>query len=49
MKTIIHNEWQEVLESEFESDYYAKLHAFLKNEYLNQTIYPDMYHIFRGF
>lgn len=49
MKTIIHNEWQEVLESEFESDYYAKLHAFLKNEYLSQTIYPDMYHIFEAF
>lgn len=49
MKTIIHNEWQEVLESEFESDYYTKLHAFLKNEYLSQTIYPDMYHIFEAF
>lgn len=49
MKTIIHNEWQEVLESEFESDYYAKLHAFLKNEYLSQTIYPDMYRIFEAF
>ncbi len=49
MKTIIHNEWQEVLESEFESDYYAKLHAFLKNEYSSQTIYPDMYHIFEAF
>ena len=49
MKTIIHNEWQEVLESEFESDYYAKLHAFLKNEYLSQTIYPDMYNIFEAF
>lgn len=33
----------------FESDYYAKLHAFLKNEYLSQTIYPDMYHIFEAF
>ncbi|WP_334115708.1 uracil-DNA glycosylase [Ligilactobacillus sp.] len=49
MKTIIHNEWQEVLESEFESDYYAKLHVFLKNEYSSQTIYPDMYHIFEAF
>ena len=49
MKTIIHNEWQEVLESEFESDYYAKLHAFLKNEYLSQTISPHMYHIFEAF
>ena len=49
MKTIIHNDWQKVLESEFEKDYYANLHQFLKQEYATQNIHPDMYHIFQAF
>lgn len=49
MKTIIHNEWQDVLEGEFESAYYAELHDFLKSEYLKYTIHPDMYRIFEAF
>lgn len=49
MKTIIHNDWQTVLEPEFEQAYYAQLHQFLKQEYATQTVYPDMYHIFTAF
>ena len=49
MKTLIHNDWQEVLASEFEKPYYAQLHQFLKNEYQNYNIHPDMYHIFQAF
>ena len=49
MKTLIHNDWQNVLESEFQKPYYANLHKFLKNEYQNYLIHPDMYHIFQAF
>lgn len=48
MKQIIHNDWQEVLQEEFEKPYYLQLREFLKKEYSTQTIYPDMYHIFEA-
>ena len=40
------NDWDQVLASEFEKDYYKQLHNFLAQEYRSQTIYPDMYEIF---
>lgn len=49
MKTLIKNDWQEVLGPEFEKAYYLKLHEFLKEEYAAQFIHPDMYHIFEAF
>ena len=49
MKTLIHNDWQQVLEPEFEKPYYQQLHNFLKNEYQHYQIHPDMYHIFQAF
>ncbi|MFD1484554.1 uracil-DNA glycosylase [Lacticaseibacillus baoqingensis] len=49
MKTIIHNDWQTVLEPVFTSPEYAQLHQFLKQEYQTQTIYPEMHHIFQAF
>lgn len=48
MKKIIHNSWQEILESEFDKPYYRELHQFLKQEYTTQNIHPDMYHIFEA-
>lgn len=48
-KTIIHDDWQEVLAPVFASPTYAQLHAFLRSEYGSQTVYPDMYHIFQAF
>lgn len=48
MKKIIDNSWQEVLQDEFQKDYYLELREFLKGEYTSQTIYPDMYHIFEA-
>lgn len=42
----IGNSWDKVLEGEFEKDYYLKLRDFLKKEYSNSVVYPDMYHIF---
>lgn len=42
----IGNSWDNVLESEFEKEYYLKLREFLKEEYTAGAVYPDMYHIF---
>lgn len=49
MKQLIHNDWWGVLEPQFESPYYAKLHDFLAEEYAHYTIYPEMHHIFEAF
>lgn len=43
------NDWQALLQKEFESEYYLKLREFLKEEYSNRVVYPDMYDIFNAF
>lgn len=42
------NDWDGLLADEFEKDYYIKLRGFLKYEYQNHKIYPDMYDIFNA-
>ena len=49
LKTLIKNDWQEVLQGEFDKPYYEKLREFLVNEYNTQTIYPEMHHIYQAF
>lgn len=44
----IGNDWDALLASEFEKEYYKKLRMFLKSEYSNSTIYPDKYDIFNA-
>lgn len=44
----IGNEWDNLLKDEFLADYYLKLRDFLKSEYSNNTIYPDMHNIFNA-
>ena len=44
----IGNDWDELLSGEFQSDYYKRLRAFLKQEYARHTIHPDMYDIFNA-
>ena len=44
----IGNSWDNILAEEFKSDYYLKLREFLKREYAQQTIYPNMYDIFNA-
>ncbi len=44
----IGNVWDQVLEGEFEKEYYQKLRAFLIQEYRTRTIYPGMYDIFNA-
>ena len=42
------NDWDELLKGEFQKEYYLKLREFLKKEYSNYTIYPDMFDIFNA-
>lgn len=48
MKKILDNDWQELLQDEFEKEYYQNLRLFLINEYKTKTIYPDKYDIFNA-
>ncbi|MBC2168764.1 uracil-DNA glycosylase [Listeria booriae] len=42
------NDWDTLLQDEFTKDYYLQLREFLKVEYGNQKVYPDMYDIFNA-
>ena len=44
----ITEEWDEILNEEFNSKEYLNLREFLKTEYSNHTVYPDMYNIFNS-
>ncbi len=44
----IGNDWDKILEGEFDKEYYLKLRAFLKSEYSSHTIHPDMHDIFNA-
>ena len=44
----IGNDWNQILEGEFEKEYYLKLREFLKKEYSSRVIYPSMYDIFNA-
>ena len=44
----IGNEWDALLEEEFQKEYYLKLRAFLAREYKTRRIFPDMYDIFNA-
>lgn len=44
----IGNDWDQILDGEFEKEYYQKLRKFIAYEYRTQTVYPDMYDIFNA-
>jgi len=46
MAVVLNNDWDQLLQEEFEKDYYQKLRLFLIQEYRTYTVYPDMYEIF---
>ncbi|AXF56460.1 uracil-DNA glycosylase [Salicibibacter kimchii] len=48
MNNPLHNDWTYHLEEEFHKAYYQQLRSFLKQEYTNHSIYPDMYDIFNA-
>ena len=44
----IGNDWDDILEGEFEKKYYQELRAFLISEYKSKVIYPNMHDIFNA-
>ncbi len=44
----LNNQWDSVLDGEFDKPYYLELRRFLKNEYATKIVYPDMYDIFNA-
>ncbi len=44
----IGNSWDNVLKSEFQKEYYLNLRNFLKEEYSQHIVYPNMYDIFNA-
>ena len=44
----IGNDWDGLLAEEFGKPYYRQLREFLKAEYAEHTVYPDMYDIFNA-
>lgn len=45
----IGNDWDEILKDEVEKDYFLKMKDFLKQEYLEKTVYPPKKEIFAAF
>ncbi|HSI66019.1 MAG TPA: uracil-DNA glycosylase [Planococcus sp. (in: firmicutes)] len=48
-KQIFGNDWQQVMEAEFEKPYYVKLREFLKKEYASELIYPPKEDLWSAF
>lgn len=44
----LNNEWDTILQNEFQKEYYQKLRVFLKSEYSTYRIFPSMYDIFNA-
>ncbi|PQJ32595.1 uracil-DNA glycosylase [Nonlabens arenilitoris] len=49
MELSIHQSWKKALQSEFDSNYFKELAAFVKTEYATQTVYPPASKIFAAF
>ncbi|CAG7588870.1 Uracil-DNA glycosylase [Peptoniphilus tyrrelliae] len=49
MKEIFKNDWQEILQDEFEKDYYKDLRKLLIEEYKHYEIFPRAENIFNAF
>ena len=45
----INNDWKEILEEEFQKEYFVKLKAILEEEYKNYTVYPPKKDILNAF
>lgn len=49
MRKILDNDWQDLLQSEFEKDYYKDLRRLLVDEYRNFDVFPKADEIFTAF
>ena len=48
LKSLIKNDWKEILMDEFSKDYFHKLEEFVLNEYQNKKVYPEFDNIFKA-
>ena len=48
LNKIFDNDWQDLLQEEFEKSYYQNLRKYLIKEYSTKIIYPDKYDIFNA-
>ena len=48
MANVLKNDLKDLLDDEFNKEYYQTLRNFLTNEYKTKTIYPDKYDIFNA-
>lgn len=48
MGNILKNDWKDLLDNEFNKEYYQTLRKFLITEYKTKIIYPDKYDIFNA-
>jgi len=46
---MVNNDWNTILDSEFQKDYFKELDNFIKNEYKTKTIFPIKEEIFNAF
>jgi len=49
MEVKMEKSWKENLSSEFEKEYFQELVEFVKDEYLNKTVFPPAKEIFKAF
>lgn len=49
MNLPVNNDWRPILEKAVATESYHHLHEFLRNEYKNHTVYPDMFDIWTAF
>lgn len=45
----IHDSWKASLQNEFQKEYFLNLSSFVREEYLNTTVYPPPKQVFRAF
>ncbi|MHA6253373.1 uracil-DNA glycosylase [Oceanobacillus sp. CAU 1775] len=46
--SILKNDWQQILQDEFQKDYYLAIRQFLKEEYKEKAVFPPMEDIFNA-
>lgn len=49
MKKVFDNDWQQILEEEFEKDYYKQLRKFIAKEYSTTVVYPPVNEVMTAF
>jgi len=49
MNIILHDNWQDFLQTELKKEYFSNLQSFIESEYVTKNIFPEYKNIFRAF